>query len=95
MGRATVLCVARPYWVAEETARLASPVTEPKAVPTMADLSDYSSALHVYAQQVLAGTGLTEADVYATTGADDEGSAAQALRHGWELARRAAKVAAE
>lgn len=61
----------------------------------MADPSDYSSALHVYAQQVLAGTGLTASDVYATTGTDDEGSAAHALRHGWDLARRAAKVAAE
>lgn len=61
----------------------------------MADPSDYSSALRVYAQQVLAGTGLTESDVYAATGADGEGSAAHALRHGWDLARRAAKVAAE
>lgn len=61
----------------------------------MADPSDCSSALHVYAQQVLAGTGLTVSDVYATTDAADEGSAAHALRHGWDLARRAAKVDAE
>lgn len=58
----------------------------------MAEHSDHPSALHDYAQQVLAGTGLTEADVNATA-AGDEGSAAQALQHGWDLARRAAKVA--
>ncbi len=48
-------------------------------------------ALNALAAQVLAGTGLTTADV---TGTDDpaEGSAAHALRHGWEIARRAAKV---
>jgi hypothetical protein len=48
-------------------------------------------ALNALAAQVLAGTGLTAADV---TGTDDpaEGSAAHALRHGWEIARRAAKV---
>lgn len=60
----------------------------------MAEPSDHpSAALHAYAQQVLAGTGLTETDVYATPADDDEGSAAHALQHGWELARRAAKVA--
>ncbi|MDQ1249391.1 MAG: hypothetical protein QG597_3766 [Actinomycetota bacterium] len=49
-------------------------------------------ALNAYAAQVLAGTGLTPADV---TGPDEpaEGSAAHALRHGWDMARRAAKVA--
>ncbi len=47
--------------------------------------------LNAYAAQVLAGTGLTPADV---VGEDtpDEGSAVQALRHGWDMARRAAKV---
>lgn len=47
--------------------------------------------LNGYAAQVLAGTGLTTADV---TGDDtpDEGSAADALRHGWDMARRASKV---
>lgn len=49
-------------------------------------------ALNAYAGQVLAGTGLSAADV---TGPDEpaEGSAAYALRHGWDMARRAAKVA--
>ena len=61
----------------------------------MAENSDHpSGALHAYAHQVLAGTGLTETDVYATP-TDDDGSAAHALQHGWELARRAAKVAAQ
>ncbi|MDA0250732.1 MAG: hypothetical protein O3B27_03615 [Actinomycetota bacterium] len=48
-------------------------------------------ALNAYAAQVLAGTGLTPTDV---TGADEpaEGSAAHALRHGWDVARRAAKI---
>lgn len=48
-------------------------------------------ALNAYAAQVLAGTGLTAADV---TGTDSpaEGSAAHALRHGWDIARRAAKA---
>jgi hypothetical protein len=48
-------------------------------------------ALNAFAAQVLAGTGLTPADV---TGSDEpaEGSAAYALRHGWDLARRAAKI---
>lgn len=58
----------------------------------MADASEHTGALHAYAQQVLAGTGLTETDAYASTAADDEGSAAHALQHGWELARSAAKV---
>lgn len=51
-------------------------------------------ALNAYAAQVLAGTGLSAADV---TGADEpaEGSAAHALRHGWGMARRAAKVAVD
>ncbi|MCF6389739.1 hypothetical protein L2K20_22425 [Mycobacterium sp. MBM] len=62
----------------------------------MAENSDHpSGALHAYAHQVLAGTGLTETDVYATPTDDDEGSAAHALQHGWELARRATKVAAQ
>lgn len=63
----------------------------------MAENNDHpSGALHAYAHQVLAGTGLTETDVYATpVDDDDEGSAAHALQHGWELARRAAKVAAQ
>lgn len=49
------------------------------------------SDLGAYAAQVLAGTGLTPADV---TGSDDpaEGSAAHALRHGWDTARRAALI---
>jgi hypothetical protein len=49
------------------------------------------SNLNGYAAQVLAGTGLTIADV---TGEDtpDEGSAADALRHCWDMARRASKV---
>lgn len=49
-------------------------------------------ALNAYAAQVLAGTGLSAADVIGT---DDpaEGSAAHALRHGWDTARRAAKIA--
>lgn len=60
--------------------------------PTAAADGD-TTRLHDYAQQVLAGTGLTEADVYAAHADDDEGSAAHALRHGWDLARRAATVA--
>jgi hypothetical protein len=59
----------------------------------MAEHSDHPGTLHAYAQQVLAGTGLTENDVYAAPTDDGEGSAAHALQHGWELARRAAKVA--
>jgi len=49
-------------------------------------------ALNALAAQVLAGTGLTPADVI---GSDEpaEGSAAHALRHGWDVARRGAKVA--
>ena len=48
-------------------------------------------SLDAYAVQVLAGTGLTAADV---TGDDtpDEGSAAHALRHGWDMARRAGQI---
>lgn len=48
-------------------------------------------ALNAYAAQVLAGTGLSPTDV---SGPDDpgEGSAAHALRHGWDIARRAAKI---
>jgi hypothetical protein len=62
----------------------------------MAENSDHpGGALHAYAHQVLAGTGLTETDVYAIPSGDDEGSAAHALQHGWQLARRAAKVAAQ
>ncbi len=50
-----------------------------------------SEGLHGYAEQVLAGTGLTLADV--TAGGDPaEGSAAQALQEGWDIAARAAKV---
>lgn len=50
-----------------------------------------SEALQAYAEQVLAGTGLSIADV--TGGADcAEGSAAHALKLGWEAASRAAKV---
>jgi hypothetical protein len=48
-------------------------------------------ALNAYAAQVLAGTGLTAADV-AGTDSPAEGSAAHALRHGWDIARRAAKA---
>jgi len=53
-----------------------------------------TSAIEAYAEQVLAGTGLSVADV---TGTDtpEEGSAAYALRHGWDLARRAAKISVE
>jgi hypothetical protein len=47
--------------------------------------------LTAYAAQVLAGTGLTPADVTAHTDAA-EGSAAHALRHGWDTAARAATV---
>ena len=49
------------------------------------------SDLNGYAAQVLAGTGLTTADV-AGDDTPDEGSAADALRHGWDMARRASKV---
>ncbi len=53
--------------------------------------SDPSEALRAYAEQVLAGTGLSAADV--TAGGDcAEGSAAHALKLGWEVASRAAKV---
>ncbi|WP_099020850.1 hypothetical protein [Mycolicibacterium palauense] len=62
----------------------------------MAENSDHpGGALHAYAHQVLAGTGLTETDAYAIPSDDDEGSAVHALQHGWELACRAAKVAAQ
>jgi len=51
----------------------------------------HSEALHGLAEQMLAGTGLTAADV---TGGENpaEGSAAQALQEGWEIAARAAKI---
>lgn len=47
--------------------------------------------LNAYAAQVLAGTGLSQADV-AGEDTPDEGSALHALRHGWDMARRASKV---
>lgn len=54
-------------------------------------MSAKPTALDAYAEQVLAGTGLTVADV---TGEDtpDEGSALHALRHGWDMARRAEQI---
>ena len=57
----------------------------------MSGKSVMPGALHAYAARVLAGTGLTPADV---VGEDnpDEGSAAHALRHGWDMARRAAQI---
>lgn len=55
----------------------------------MADAN--SDALQDYAAQVLAGTGLSAADVTGG-GHPVEGSAAQALQEGWELARRAEKI---
>jgi len=57
----------------------------------MADTNN-DAALSGYAHQVLAGTGLSITDV---TGDSEpaEGSAAHALAHGWDMARRAAKVA--
>lgn len=58
----------------------------------MAENVDNTSALHTYAQRVLAGTGLTETDAHAAEASQDEGSAVHALQHGWDLARRAAKV---
>lgn len=47
--------------------------------------------LRAYAEAMLAGTGLTVDDV---TGEDavDEATAAHALRHGWDMARRAAQI---
>jgi hypothetical protein len=57
-----------------------------KVVVTMAD-----GSLTAYAAQVLAGTGLTTTDVEGTD-TPDEASAAHALRHGWDMARRAAKI---
>ncbi len=52
---------------------------------------NHSEALHSLAAQVLAGTGLSAADVTAG-GNPCEGSAAHALQEGWEIAARAAKV---
>ena len=53
--------------------------------------NDSPDALRAYAAQVLAGTGLSAAD---TTGAATpaEGTAAQALREGWQVAERAATI---
>ena len=47
--------------------------------------------LAAYAERILAGTGLSGKD---TTGDDipAAGSAADALRHGWDMARRAEKI---
>jgi hypothetical protein len=58
----------------------------------MAHTTPQDTALHTYTRQVLSGTGLTAADVTAVGGASDEGTAAHALQHGWDLARRADKV---
>lgn len=50
------------------------------------------AALAHHAETLLAGTGLTTADV---VGDDDPatGSALHALRHGWDMARRGEQVA--
>ncbi|GAB4980935.1 MULTISPECIES: hypothetical protein [Mycobacterium] len=57
----------------------------------MAETVGIDQRLMAYAQRILAGTGLTVED---TTGDDAApvGSAAEALRHGWDMARRAGKV---
>lgn len=46
--------------------------------------------LQDYARRVLAGTGISAADI----GADlsGEGAATEAVEHGWDMARRAAQV---
>jgi len=49
------------------------------------------SALNEYAAGVLAGTGLTVSDVTGE-GTPAEGSAAYALRDGWDMARRADQI---
>jgi hypothetical protein len=58
----------------------------------MAQTPSPDTALHTFTRQVLSGTGLTAADLTTPGGESDEGSAAQALQHGWDLARRATKV---
>jgi hypothetical protein len=53
--------------------------------------NDSGGELSGYAEQVLAGTGLNAADV--TGGGNSaEGSAAHALKDGWEIAARAGKA---
>lgn len=53
--------------------------------------NDSGGELSGYAEQVLAGTGLSAADV--TGGGNPaEGSAAHALKDGWEIAARAGKA---
>ena len=54
--------------------------------------NDSADELGDYAAQVLAGTGLSTADVTGLS-APAEGTAAQALREGWRVADRAARIA--
>ncbi|EUA09604.1 MULTISPECIES: hypothetical protein [Mycobacterium] len=49
------------------------------------------AALNAYAQQILAGTELTVTDIGHPDNLDG-GAAADALRHGWDMARRAGQV---
>lgn len=55
------------------------------------DTTELPPALAAFAHRLLSTTGLTTADVIGTEPAD-EGSAEQALRHGWDMARRAEQV---
>ena len=57
----------------------------------MAPTIEPDDKLMAYAQRILSGTGLTVDDV-AGEDTPPVGSAAEALRHGWELARRAGQV---
>ncbi|UCN12538.1 MULTISPECIES: hypothetical protein [Mycobacterium avium complex (MAC)] len=57
----------------------------------MAPTGDSDDKLMAYAQRILSGTGLTADDVMGE-GTPPVGSAAEALRHGWEMARRAGQV---
>ncbi|WP_170926939.1 hypothetical protein [Mycobacterium avium] len=49
------------------------------------------AALNAYAQQILAGTGLSVDDIGRVANLDG-GAAADALRHGWDMARRGEQV---
>ncbi|WP_131822308.1 hypothetical protein [Mycobacteroides chelonae] len=55
--------------------------------------SQIGESLRSYAERILAGTGLDPQDVL-REGAAVPGTAAEALRHGWQTAERAGRVQA-